>query len=119
MSIEPTWAPHARHGRLTTQSDLAESVYAFPLQGKEPLTDATHIRNALPRFLQVEGVSDADRDLANAKVKPVPRASKKVESKNDKSQVQEYRRQESCESVDLPVVGLDTEKVEAKYLRAC
>jgi hypothetical protein len=33
------------------------------------LTDASHVRNALARFDQVEGVSDADRDLAFANIK--------------------------------------------------
>jgi hypothetical protein len=37
---EATWKPHEKHGRLTMQSDLPDSVYAFPKQRKEPLTDA-------------------------------------------------------------------------------
>ena len=37
---EETWKPHEKHGRLTTQSDLPDSVYAFPKQRKEPMTDA-------------------------------------------------------------------------------
>jgi hypothetical protein len=44
-------------------------VYAFPKQRKEPLTDASHVRNALARFDQVEDVSDADRELAFANIK--------------------------------------------------
>ena len=44
-------------------------MFAFPSQRKEPLTDADHVRNALARFDQVEGVSDADRDLAFANIK--------------------------------------------------
>ena len=42
---------------------------AFPKQRKEPLTDASHVRNAVARFDQVEDVSDADRDLAFANIK--------------------------------------------------
>jgi hypothetical protein len=61
---EATWKPHEKHGRLTTQSDLPDSVYAFPKQRKEPLTDAEHVRNAVARFDQVIDVSDADRALA-------------------------------------------------------
>lgn len=34
-----------------------------------PLTDASHVRNALARFDQTEEVSDADRDLAFANIK--------------------------------------------------
>src|ERR1700723_3819090 len=66
---EATWKPHEKHGRLTKQSDLPDSVYAFPKQRKEPLTDARHVRNAVARFDQVTGVSDADRELAWANIK--------------------------------------------------
>src|ERR1700751_5810256 len=66
--LEPTWKPHEKHGRLTTQSDLPNSVYAFPKQRKEPLTDAQHVRNAVARFDQVIDVSDADRALAFANI---------------------------------------------------
>jgi hypothetical protein len=48
---------------------LPDSLFAFPRQRKEPLTDADHVRNALARFDQVEGVTDADRDLAFANIK--------------------------------------------------
>jgi uncharacterized protein DUF6582 len=63
-----TWEPHEKHRRLTTQSDLPDSVYAFPKQRKEPLTDAQHVRNAVARFDQVTDVSDADRALAFANI---------------------------------------------------
>ena len=67
--MQTTWPPHTEHGDLTARNDLPESVFAFPEQRKEPLTDADHVRNALARFDQVEGVSDADRDLAFANIK--------------------------------------------------
>lgn len=67
--MQATWKPHTEHGDLTTRSNLPDSDYAFPKQRKEPLTDASHVRNALARFDQVEGVSDADRDLAFANIK--------------------------------------------------
>ena len=65
-----TWKPYAKHGILSTKEreELPASVYAFPKQRKEPLTDAEHVRNALARFDQVEGVSDEDRDLAFANI---------------------------------------------------
>jgi hypothetical protein len=66
---QATWQPHDKHGRLTTQSDLPNSVYAFPKQRKEPLTDAEHVRNAVARFDQVIRVSDGDRALAFANIK--------------------------------------------------
>src|SRR3954462_7175672 len=67
--MKTTWKPHTKHGELTDRSDLPESVFAFPEQRKEPLTDASHVRNALARFDQVEGVSDDDRELAFANIK--------------------------------------------------
>jgi hypothetical protein len=67
-TIRATWEPHTKHGRLTKQSNLPDSVFAFPTQRKEPLTDANHVRNAVARFDQVEDVSDADRALAWANI---------------------------------------------------
>ena len=70
---EATWEPHEKHGRLTAESDLPASVYAFPKQRKEPLTDAEHVRNAVARFDQVIDVSDEDRDLAFANIQKAAR----------------------------------------------
>jgi hypothetical protein len=70
---EATWEPHEKHGRLTTESDLPASVYAFPKQRKEPLTDAQHVRNAVARFDQVIDVSDEDRDLAFVNIQKAAR----------------------------------------------
>jgi hypothetical protein len=67
--MQATWKPHDKHGRLTKQSDLPDSVYAFPEKRKEPLTDARHVRNAVARFDQVTDVSDADRAVAFANIK--------------------------------------------------
>jgi hypothetical protein len=69
VKVEATWRPHEKHGQLTKQSDLPDSVFAFPKQRKEPLTDAGHVRNAIARFDQVIGVSDEDRALAFANIK--------------------------------------------------
>jgi hypothetical protein len=66
--MEPTWEPHEKHGNLTTKSDLPDSVFAFPNERKEPLTDAEHVRNAVARFDQVSGVSDEERALAFANI---------------------------------------------------
>ena len=66
--MRTTWMPHEKHGRLTQQSDLPNSVFAFPKQRKEPLTDERHVRNAVARFDQVIDVSDADRALAFANI---------------------------------------------------
>ncbi len=67
--MHTTWKPHEKHGDLTERSDLPDSVFAFPKQRKEPLTDASHVRNAIARFDQTIGVSDEDRKLAFANIK--------------------------------------------------
>jgi hypothetical protein len=73
MATEATWEPHEKHGYLTKQSDLPDTVFAFPEQRKEPLTDADHVRDAVARFDQVTGVSDADRALAFANIQKAAR----------------------------------------------
>ena len=64
MTTETTWQPHDKHGRLSRQSDLPDTVFAFPGQRKEPLTDADHVRDAVARIGQVIGVSDAAATVA-------------------------------------------------------
>ena len=68
--MHTTWKPHEKHGDLSTKDrdKLPDSVYAFPDQRKEPLTDAEHVQNALARFDQVKGVSDTERDQAFANI---------------------------------------------------
>ena len=57
--------PSSSEGLSTAEKDkLAGKEFAFPEERKEPLTDAKHVRNAIARFDQVEGVSDAERDKA-------------------------------------------------------
>ena len=43
---------------------MASGTFAFPKERKEPLNDAWHVRNAIARFDQVEGVSESERDAA-------------------------------------------------------
>jgi hypothetical protein len=57
--------PRSEEGLSTAEKDrLPTEEFAFPKERKEPLTDARHVRNAIARFDQVEGVSDAERDKA-------------------------------------------------------
>jgi hypothetical protein len=57
--------PRQSQGLSTADKDkLPDSTFAFPSERKEPLVDAKHVRNAIARFDQVEGVSDAERDKA-------------------------------------------------------
>jgi hypothetical protein len=51
------------------KNDLAGGEFAFPKQRKEPIHDAAHVRNAIARFNQVEGVTDAERDEAWKRIK--------------------------------------------------
>ena len=51
------------------RDELDENKFAFPEQRKEPLKDASHVRNAIARFNQVEGVSDDERDAAWKRIK--------------------------------------------------
>jgi hypothetical protein len=62
--------PRQTGGISTAEENrLPKRAFAFPEQRKEPLTDARHVRNAIARFDQVEGVSDADRDEAWKRIK--------------------------------------------------
>ena len=51
------------------RDDLDENQFAFPKERKEPLNNASHVRNAIARFDQVEGVSDDQRDAAWRRIK--------------------------------------------------
>lgn len=46
------------------RESLDKRQFAFPKQRKEPIEDASHVRNAVARFDQVEGVTDEERDEA-------------------------------------------------------
>ena len=48
---------------------LDEDQFAFPKERKEPIDNATHVRSAMARFDQVEGVSDHERDEAWSRIK--------------------------------------------------
>ena len=51
------------------RDDLDEDQFAFPKERKGPLNNASHVRNAIARFDQVEGVSDEERDAAWRRIK--------------------------------------------------
>jgi hypothetical protein len=48
----------------TRRDHLDEEGFAFPKERKEPIHDAAHVRNAVARFKQVQGVTDSERDAA-------------------------------------------------------
>ena len=43
---------------------IPTTKFAFPKQRKEPLENASHVRNAAARFDQVQGVTAAERRAA-------------------------------------------------------
>jgi hypothetical protein len=61
--------------RMTTREAdrLPAGEFAFPNERKEPLVDAKHVRNAIARFDQVEGVSDSERDQAWRRIQSAAR----------------------------------------------
>jgi hypothetical protein len=71
----PTWQPPDDPGQFSGTLDAAQvdrlpdSAFAFPGLRKEPLVSASHVSNALARFDQVEGATDADRALAFANIR--------------------------------------------------
>ena len=46
------------------RNEMSGGQYAFAKERKEPLENASHVRNAVARFNQVKGVTDAERDEA-------------------------------------------------------
>jgi len=61
-------------GLSTRQRDrMSRDTFAFPKERKEPLNDARHVRNAVARFDQVQGVSDSERDAAWRRIRTAAR----------------------------------------------
>jgi hypothetical protein len=52
---------------------LPARQFAFPAQRKEPLENASHVRNAVARFSQVQGVTDDERDEAWGRIEAAAR----------------------------------------------
>lgn len=60
---------------LTTRgrNRMAGHKFAFARKRKEPINDARHVRNAVARFDQVEGVTNAERDRAWRRIREAAR----------------------------------------------
>jgi hypothetical protein len=66
--MQATWRPvHVVSGE--SRSALPRDAFAFPKERKEPLTDAAHVRSAIARFHQVDGVDDRERSAAFQNIK--------------------------------------------------
>lgn len=77
---------------LTTEQrhHLPDSEFAFPKERKEPIENASHVRDALARFDQVEGVTNQERDEA---FKRIQKAAQKFGVHMNESSWQElYKR---------------------------
>jgi len=76
--------------KLSTEDrkEISDKEYAFPNERKEPLEDAAHVRNAIARFNQVEGVSEAEKDAAWGRIKA---AAKKFGVEMDESSRRELK----------------------------
>src|SRR4030088_1192758 len=69
-----TRVPKKSTGLSTRQQNrMPAQTFAFPKERKEPLNDARHVRNAIARFDQVEGVSESERDAAWRRIRTAAR----------------------------------------------
>jgi len=65
-----TTAKKSTHTLSTDERNkMSDSTYAFPEERKEPLNNASHVRNAIARFDQVKGVSAAEKKTAFTRIK--------------------------------------------------
>ncbi len=75
MSVKTSKKTRTKQGKLNAaaKDKLADTQYAFPKKRKEPLSDASHVRNAMARFDQVEDVTDEERKAAFENIKKAAR----------------------------------------------
>lgn len=66
--MQVTWKPLHDDGDVA-RSKLPDSAFAFPIERKEPLTDAGHVRSAIARFGEVRGVTEGERAQAFANIR--------------------------------------------------
>jgi cell division protein FtsX len=60
----------------TSRDHISDENFAFPKERKEPIHDAAHVRNAIARFKQVQGVTDSQRDAAWKRIKSAAKKHK-------------------------------------------
>jgi hypothetical protein len=118
MTIKATWKPFEEHGDLTMRSNLPDTVFAFPGQRKEPLTDAHHVRNAVARFDQVMDVSEDDRALAFANIEEAAKHYKVDLSETNWHQLgvhpQQHRKEHAAEALKTKGERGELEDIAAK-----
>ena len=74
------------------RDQISDEDFAFPRERKEPIHDAAHVRNAIARFNQVEGVTDRERDEAWKRIKA---AAKKQNVELNERDWRELKRRHS------------------------
>jgi hypothetical protein len=76
--------------KLSTEArnEIPKKQFAFPKEEKEPLENAAHVRNAIARFNQVQGVSESEKDAAWKRIKA---AAKKFGVEMDESSRSELK----------------------------
>ena len=74
------------------RDQISDQDFAFPRERKEPIHDAAHVRNAIARFNQVEGVTDRERDEAWKRIKA---AAKKQNVELNERDWRELKRRHS------------------------
>ena len=69
--MKATWKHQEDNKALDAheRNELPASAFAFPAKRKEPLSNASHVRNAIARFDQVKDVTDQEREQAFANIK--------------------------------------------------
>ena len=65
--MEVTWKPIRDPD--SPRAKLPDSAFAFPIERKEPLIDASHVHSAIARFGEVRGVTEDERAQAFANIK--------------------------------------------------
>ena len=73
---------------MEDRKKIPATKYAFPKERKEPLENAAHVRNAIARFNQVEGVSETEKGAAWKRIKA---AAKKFNVEMDESSRKELK----------------------------
>jgi hypothetical protein len=60
---------HSHELDAAERNSMPDNTYAFPRERKEPLNDASHVRNAIARFDQVRDVTDDERRQAFERIR--------------------------------------------------
>jgi hypothetical protein len=90
------------------RNEMPDSEYAFPRLRKEPLNDASHVRNAIARFDQVQDASDEERREAFERIQ---RAAKRFGVEMTESNWRELGKPSSgMRSSDKPRRGSQSSK---------